>query len=393
MVNKEKIALYSAALIQGITLVAFPAASTILTNPADYAFSNTDYGSLFIPQSILSISAAALNPTLTRHLSSKIVFFFGLIANFLAMFLLASSVMVMKNQGLAYVMLICATGSLGLGFGLLVPTLNAVSALLYPDKVDSVLLVLNGLLGVGTALAPVFISVFVSLGFWWGLPTALCLLLIVLFLFCLPLHFSGGKLNGISTSRKSLSIPDRFWLFAAFALLYGVMETLNGNWISIYMSKHIHASIKIQSLALTAFWGMVTFGRIFFAALQKFISIEVIFRISPFVSALAFILISFLSPGAEYWAIAAFGLIGFGCAVLLPLIISFGNEQLQSIASSVPGMLISFYLLGYGIAAFGVGPLEDMAHISLQAIYAAGAVIAVLLGIISLFITKTKKTA
>ena len=32
------------------------------------------------------------------------------------------------------------------------------------------MLVLNALLGLGTALAPVFVAIFVGLGFWWGLP-------------------------------------------------------------------------------------------------------------------------------------------------------------------------------------------------------------------------------
>jgi len=391
MVTKEKFAIYSAGLIQGIVLVAFPAVSTIITSPDEYNFSNTAYGSLFIPQSILSITASALNPMLSRHFTPKVVFILGLIANFIAMLLLAMSVMVMEHKDIAYFMLLSSTACVGLGFGLVVPTINAMSALLYPLKVDSILLMLNGLLGVGTALAPIFISIFVAIGFWWGLPTLLCILLFFLLLVSFSIGFPDVN-AGISLKKsKSDPIPERFWIFAAFALLYGVMETLNGNWISIYMSKHLHATVKVQSLALTAFWGMVTLGRFFFAAAQKFMSVQLIFQIAPFFSAVAFILISLLSPGAEYWAIVAFGLIGFGCSVMLPLIISFGNEQLKSIASSVPGMLISFYLLGYGIAAFGVGPLEDTIHISLRTIYAAGGLIAFILGIISLFIIRTDK--
>ena len=32
------------------------------------------------------------------------------------------------------------------------------------------MLILNALLRLGTALAPVFVAIFVGLGFWWGLP-------------------------------------------------------------------------------------------------------------------------------------------------------------------------------------------------------------------------------
>ncbi len=383
MINKEIMAIYAAGLIQGIALVAFPAASTIFTSPDQFDFSNTAYGSLFIPQSVLSISAAALNPTLAKRFGSKRVLLVGLAANGISMAILALSVAVMHELTLAYLMLLFATGFLGLGFGLVVPTINSMAALMRPENIDSMLLALNALLGIGTALSPVFISLFVTLGFWWGLPLLLAALLLGLFFHTYPLALPGGKIQLAQSTVRTISIPIHFWIFALFALLYGIIETLNGNWVSIYMSKHIHATIKAQSLALTSFWGMVTFGRLFFAAVQKRFSEILAFRISPFISAAAFLIIASLPQGAEYWAVAAFGLTGFGCATMLPLLISLGSKQLSSIAYSVPGMIISFYLLGYGIAAFGVGPLQEFAHINLRLIYGLGAVIAFLLGMIS----------
>jgi hypothetical protein len=44
--------------------------------------------------------------------------------------------------------------------------------------------------------------------------------------------------------------------------------------------------------------------------------------------------------------------------------------------------VIAFYQLGYGIAAFGVGPLLD-AGITLPAVYGASAVVAAVLGLVS----------
>ena len=55
----------------------------------------------------------------------------------------------------------------------------------------------------------------------------------------------------------------------------------------------------------------------------------------------------------------AFALAGFGCSALLPLTISFGQEKLVSMAAVISGLLIACYQVGYGIAAFGVGPLRD----------------------------------
>jgi hypothetical protein len=51
----------------------------------------------------------------------------------------------------------------------------------------------------------------------------------------------------------------------------------------------------------------------------------------------------------------------------------------------VAGGVIAFYQAGYGIAAFGVGPLAS-AGVRLPAIFAAGAVVAVVLGGLSLVV-------
>ena len=50
-------------------------------------------------------------------------------------------------------------------------------------------------------------------------------------------------------------MPSRFWIFAAFALLYGIVETMNGNWATLYMSQSLGASGTAASLALTAVLG------------------------------------------------------------------------------------------------------------------------------------------
>ena len=50
---------------------------------------------------------------------------------------------------------------------------------------------------------------------------------------------------------------------------------------------------------------------------------------------------------------------GLGCSALLPLVISFA--QLESTGISVAGGLICISQVGYGIAAFGAGALENAA--------------------------------
>jgi len=387
MSKQEITAVYAASFIQGVGYVAFPAAATIFTNPHEFNFSSTMYGSLFIPQAILSIAFSLLSIKLCNRYGSKPVYFLGLIANLISMVLLALSTVAMHNTSWAFGILLTATAFLGLGLGLTAPTLNTIAALLYPEKINSIILIVNALLGVGTVLAPIFMAIFVGFGFWWGFPVLMTILIFLLLLYSIPLQFPGGK-TAVSQASQKISIPPRFWLFVVFAVLYGIIETLNGNWALIYMKKHVHASIKVQSLALATFWGMLTVGRVLFAAIEKQFAEWRAFRILPFIAAVAFILLASLPPNNVYLAIFAFGLAGFGCSALYPLTISFGDKQLTSFTASIAGGVLASDLFGYGIAAFGAGPLLDRSIMSLKEIYAVGAFIALILGGLAYIITQ-----
>ena len=54
-----------------------------------------------------------------------------------------------------------------------------------------------------------------------------------------------------------------------------------------------------------------------------------------------------------------FALAGLGCSALLPLTISLGQGALPRVSAAVAGGVIACYQVGYGVAAFGVGPLVD----------------------------------
>ncbi|MGH7991406.1 MAG: MFS transporter, partial [Limisphaerales bacterium] len=184
MAQRSEIAtVYAAGLIQGIALVTFPAASAVFTNPGDYGLSNTEYGGMFVPEAILAIVASLAGAGLTRRLGAKQIYLLGLGANFLAMALLFSSKFVMQQHAPAYGILLAATACMGIGFGLTVPALNTFAAAFFPQKVDKAVLALNALLGLGTALAPVFIALFVGLGIWWGLPVLVGVAILGLLLF------------------------------------------------------------------------------------------------------------------------------------------------------------------------------------------------------------------
>ncbi len=268
-----------AGLVQGIVLVSFPAASTIFTSPGDYGLSSGQYGAMFLPQVLTAIAGSLTGARLGARIGTKRVYLLGLTMSLVSMGLLLVSAPVKTNQAVAYPLLLVATAFLGAGFGLTVPTLNTYASAFHPAAVDSAVLTLNALLGLGTVLAPVFVAVFVGLGFWWGLPVVSAALLdrpaAGQPAAAVARHAGrrrpragrplvAARRGGRGCRAGSGSTPGSIGL-------YGICETMNGNWSQLEMTKRLGASASQASLALAAFWGMVTLGRVGFAALDRWL--------------------------------------------------------------------------------------------------------------------------
>src|SRR5215471_9069430 len=382
-----------AGLVQGIVLVTFPATSTIFTSSKYYSLSSSQYGSLFLPQVVLAIAGSLLGARLAQRITTKRVYLVGLAASLVAMALLLVSALVKADHAIAYPLLLIATAFVGAGFGLTVPVLNIYAALFHPAGVDSAVLVLNALLGLGTVLAPVFVAIFVGLGFWWGLPVLSAVLLAVLLTVSmrLPLQARTEANADARSGRPRREVPGRFWVYAAFVTCYGICETMNGNWSELEMTKRLGGSATQASLALATFWGMVTVGRMVFAAAGRWLPERLTYRILPFVLVVTFLLATCL-PGARSPGLSYSALPGCAARALLPLTISFGEEELTAMAGAVTGIIIAVYQLGYGIAAFGVCPLQS-AGIGLSAIFGGTAIVAVAMAGLSFLVARRPPSA
>jgi predicted MFS family arabinose efflux permease len=166
---------------------------------------------------------------------------------------------------------------------------------------------------------------------------------------------------------------------------------MNGNWAQLEMTRQLGASATLASLALTTFWAMVTAGRVLFARIEQWLPTRNTYRLLPFVLAAALVTIALLPNDTPGLGILAFGLAGLGCSALLPLTISFGQAQLVG-SASVAGGVIACYQLGYGIAAFGAGPLQD-AGVGLPTIYGFTAVAALVMGGLSFVVAARQPAA
>jgi hypothetical protein len=90
--------------------------------------------------------------------------------------------------------------------------------------------------------------------------------------------------------------------------------------------------------------------------------------------------------------VLAFGLAGLACSGFFPLSISFGGEEFTSLKAVISGELIAFYKVGYGIAAFGVGPLLDVTGVPLSTIYAAASLVAGAMIVLAFLVIRPQTT-
>src|SRR5215472_13057879 len=149
---------YGAAVVQGLALVTFPAASSVFTSPDGFGFDSTRYGTMFVPQVALAICAAALGPRLARRWSLRRVLLAGLVGDIFSMSLLALSRSLIGAPDAAFGLLLVATAALGFGFGATV------------------------------------VALVLALGAWWLLPAAVACMLAFISAIAVtqPLRSAGG---------------------------------------------------------------------------------------------------------------------------------------------------------------------------------------------------------
>jgi MFS family permease len=363
----EVTTVYAVGLFQGLALVAFPAASGVLTSRSDYDLTTSQYGLLFVPQVITAIAGSLLLPELSRRLALKWLFLVGIAADVVSMSLLVASVSV-QGEAAAFPMLLVATAFLGLGFGVTLSCLSTYAGGFMPARREVALTALNVLLGLGTALSPLLVAFFTDVAEWWYLPLLTAAGLVVLLLASAA---EALVAEATGASRGPVRIPAAFWLFAAALVAYGVCETMFGNW-GTTLIREGGTPATTANYALAAFWASVTIGRLLISLAPKRVPSTAIYLVLPWGIAGALLLVAALAD--ETNGIVIFALAGLACSGFFPMTVGYGETAFPEIVTLAAGWLIAAYQLGYGIAAFGAGALEHW--ISLSVIFAGAAILA-----------------
>lgn len=384
MANRVEIgAVYLGGLAQGLALVVVPAAASALTSAAGYGLSTGQYGLLFAPMAAAAVIASAAAGEIAGRWGMKHILVLGLALDLAAMVLLALS-RPLARQPAAYPVLLVAMAALGGGFGAVLTAVNAYVPAFFPRRAEPALTALHTLLGAGTALAPVFVAL-LGAGRWTVLPLGVAILLAILLAAAW-----GQPLAIVAAPRRAQgrrAIPARLWAFVAIAGLYGICETLFGNWAVLYWHGQRGLTVAEAGAVLAVFWALVTAGRLATAALARWVPPRRVYPVLPLLLIVAFLLIPRAAGAAE--ALAVFALAGIGCSAMLPLSIAFAEEQFPALAEVLAGELIAVYMIGYGLASFGVGPLAARGF-GLAHIYPAAAVLALAMAVLGLALVRRR---
>lgn len=343
-------AVYLAGLLQGLTLVSFPAGSTVLRQTL--GLSDAQYGALFLPQVALAIAGALGGGWLAGRLGLRTLLMLALAGNALSQLALAGSLMAGPA---AYALLLAGTGALGLGFGLGGAPLNGYPPLLFPRHGNAALVGLHTLLGAGLALGPVAAGGFLDLGIWAGFPLSLaaaCLalagLVTVLALPAPAVAYEAG--------RPPLRAPA-FWLFAAIAVSYAFAEGTFSNWAVVYLHEARGLSPMTAGLALSVFWGALVAGRLLASVLVLHLPARSLWLGLPVLMIGTFLLLPHAAGPAS--GLALFALAGLACSAFFPLTIALAGERFPGQGAWVSSLLIAALMAGVGLGSFVIGPLRE----------------------------------
>ena len=202
--------------------------------------------------------------------------------------------------------------------------------------------------------------------------------------FFAPSERHSERQSAMRQEQKNRSVfPLRFWLYAAAVLLYGIAETLSGNWSGPYLTGERGISAQGASYGAHRFLGDGN-GRANFirrpiredrGTLDLCWSAHFVGRgISGSLARLI------VKPAALWPSVSP----GLGCSAFFPLCISLSGQEFPRLAAAMSGGMVAFYQAGYGVAAFGVGPLRDFTGLSFRAIFSFGSLVAGLILVVAL---------
>ena len=339
-----------ASVVTGLVGTAFAASASVLRARG---LSDAQYGSLFVPLVTLAALGAAGGGFVVERVGAKRVLALGFL--FMALSQAALAATPFAAATLVYPVALLGTALLGLGAGVSAGPLNAYPQVLFPSRSESAVVATHATVGVGLAITPLLAGAALARGAWLAVPLLLFLasaaLLVTVEREDLPEPEARGK-------ARSRPIGDAgLRLFLAIAFLYGISESIYGNWAVLHLTEERGLDVAAAGLALAAFWAALTVGRFGVAALVLRVPPA---RVLPVLAALmagACLLVPLSTTPRR--AVLLYALGGLGCSAVFPLAMGLAGRRFPAHRSWVSSAMYAALCAGIGVGSFSAGLLRS----------------------------------
>jgi fucose permease len=385
---------YAASFFQGFCLIIIPAASAILKSSEFGALTDRQYGLSFLPMNLSAVLITISFNRLLQRFGRQALLNAGLLGlgGYTAAVWGASCGV---ENPVVFAWLLCANLCLGIGFGLLISVANLAMVELYPEKRDVFLMGMHGFLGIGAALAPLSVEFFYAKGFWpmsHGLYLGVWVGLALLIALTRPADYCRGETAEVSScsldESSAFRMPRSAWLFLGAIFIYGVAESITGNWSTLYLTGQKGFSFQTAARALSTFWIFLTVGRILaaFAALRM--DVRILYRLSPVGITAA--LWTLLVIRQEFLVVPVYAAIGFSCSYFFPLSIGISTQYHSRFKDTLSSFGIAAIMAGVSVGTTLMGLLQDSGRVEISKTFMVAALCAAMLILVTLGLTRPK---
>ena len=366
--NSRRTQILAAGFLTGAAAAIYPACGNILTDPNGFGFTSTQFGSLFVVQTVSAIVSALLSPRLRTSIRHSRLSQTGLFATGLAMIFLLAIQLLSATTSSPYFLVLVSSLLMGAGIGLGISVANVGATEAWSDAPQRGLTLLHTMLGLGLATSPLLVSAAISAGHWWIAPVVVGMGAVLLSCFVRSSYTPTANATFVESLPLSAAERHLVFMLGTFATLYGVTEASFSNWCVIYLHEASGVGLASAGLVLSGFWLAVMIGRLTFSVVTQQHG-RLMTMLSPVLMTAAFLLIA-VSKSVTI-QVAGYLIAGLGCAAVYPALLGFSAQLPIRHSQFVSGLMVATVLAGTGLGTYVIAFLNRWAGLGLEQLYMA----------------------
>ena len=152
------------------------------------------------------------------------------------------------------------------------------------------------------------------------------------------------------------------WLFLGVGALYGLTESVYGNWAVVYLTEERGLGVAEAGIALAAFWAALTAGRFVVAGVLLGLPPA---RVLPVLTALmAGACLVVPAAASARGGVLVFALGGLGCSAVFPLTVGLAGRRFPAHRTWVSSALFAALVAGLGVGSLSTGLLREWLNLA-----------------------------